>query len=83
MSLVPMLIREIISISFMIGAAITIRWILMLSTPTQDWWWLQNSGVWQYLDSLKWYRGTEYLHQLRANKIVNSTIVVQEDIPEE
>lgn len=43
------------------------RWMLFLSTPKED---LRNlPDVLWYLQQLAWYRGTEYLHQLRARKV--------------
>lgn len=80
MWMVQKLIVEILSFSLTIAATILMRWLLFLSTPQQDYYWLQHQGVWRWYSNLKWYRGTEYLHQLNASRIIEASIEV---VPEE
>jgi hypothetical protein len=75
MFLAQKVILEILSLSFTIAATLIMRWLLMLSTPSQDYYWLQHQGVYRWYKGLSWYRGTEYLHQVRANKIIEASIV--------
>lgn len=80
MLLVQKLMLEIISLSFTLASVLLIRWLLALSTPDNDWWWVQTQArhLYFYYDSLQWYRGTEYLHQLNASKIIDASIEVTE-----
>ena len=81
MYLVQKLIIEILSLSFAIGTAILLRWLFYLSTPQNDIAWAMQKldKIAEYLDHLKWYRGEEYLHQLRFNRIVNVTVEIVEE----
>jgi hypothetical protein len=46
------------------------RWMLFLSTPKED---LKNlPDVLWYLQQLAWYRGNEYMHQLRYRRIIHA-----------
>jgi hypothetical protein len=48
------------------------RWLLELSTPEKDILWLKKQPGYQDFTRLKFYRGTEYMHQLRARRILAS-----------
>lgn len=48
------------------------RWLLELSTPARDLLWLQQQPAYWFLWRLRWYRGVEYFHQLRARKLLAS-----------
>jgi hypothetical protein len=45
------------------------RWLLELSTPEKDLKWLKRQKVYQDYKRLKFYRGMEYIHQMRAKRI--------------
>ncbi len=59
-------IIEMINVGGTLVAAILMRWLLTLSTPEKDLAWLKKQAWYKQLSRLKFYRGQEYVHQLRA-----------------
>lgn len=67
------IIIELINISGTVIATILMRWLLKLSSPDQDIRWLKNTALWKNCVRLKFYRGKEYIHQLRAKRVYSSS----------
>ncbi len=53
-------------LSYLLG-----RWLFDLSSPEQDWYLLRTHRIWSFISrSLRWYNGTEFIHQVRAYKLL-------------
>lgn len=65
-------ITNVIALVGSIASLILSRWLLELSTPARDFIWLQQQPAFWYVWRLRWYRGTEFFHQLRARKMLAS-----------
>lgn len=63
-------IIECIHMSGTIISVLVMRWLLALSTPEKDMIWLQGQTWYRNLSLLHYYRGVEYLHQIRARRIM-------------
>jgi hypothetical protein len=48
------------------------RWLLELSTPEKDIKWLKRQKIYQECKRLNFYRGMEYIHQVRAKRLLSS-----------
>lgn len=57
----------------MLFATLVTRWLLDLSTPEKDLKWLRRQHWYQQIARLKFYRGLEYFHQLKAWHVYTST----------
>lgn len=64
------LITEVVSMLGTIAAALVLRYLLGLSTCDKDKRWLKRQAWFCYLQRLEFYRGTEYLRQLQARKLL-------------
>jgi hypothetical protein len=63
----------VISVIHMTDAIITLlltRWMMELSTVEKDIKWLKKQKVYQEFSRLKFYRGRELIHQIRARRIL-------------
>lgn len=47
------------------------RWLLEMSTPEEDWYEVRR---WWPFPALRWYRGPEYLHQLRGMRLLREAL---------
>lgn len=65
------LITEMMSISGTIISTILMRWLMGISTYEKDIHWLKKQKIYQYFVKLKYYRGKEYIYQLRARKLLS------------
>jgi hypothetical protein len=66
------LISCILTSIHIVDAVITLllsRWLLELSTPEKDMKWIKKQKIYQEYKRLKFYRGMEYVHQVRAKRI--------------
>lgn len=63
-------IAELITFSFAIASFVLARWIMELSTPQKDIAWVTGQPLWYELKRLRWYRGMEYIHQLRFKRLM-------------
>jgi hypothetical protein len=73
MSMGQRLILELIQLASMVFAMILVRWMLELSSPRADWYWFKNLDLWYHFKRLKWYRGPEYMHQLKFQQLLRGT----------
>jgi hypothetical protein len=67
------LIIELINVTGTLVAAIIMRWLLGLSTYEKDMIWMKSTNVYKFVDKLKFYRGKELIHQLRAWHVYSSS----------
>lgn len=67
------IIIEMINLGSTLFAAIIFRWLLNLSTPEQDIKWIKATWFWKMCARLKFYRGFEYVHQVRARRVYTSS----------
>lgn len=65
-------ITNLLSLVGTFASLILSRWLLELSSPSRDWIWLQQQPAFWYVWRLRWYRGAEFFHQLRARKLLAS-----------
>lgn len=73
-----MVIRDMLksiaeNVCYVIAALIVIclqRWLLGLSTPEKDRKWIEQTKLGSTFLRLKWYRGLEFFHQMRAKRIL-------------
>jgi len=66
-------IIEVINVGGTLLAAIIMRWLLALSTPEKDFIWLKQQRWYKQLTRLKFYRGKEFFHQMRAWNVYSSS----------
>lgn len=67
------IITEVISIAGTTIATLIMRWLLKLSTIEQDIKWIKSTKLWKTCARLKFYRGSEYLYQMRAKRVYSSS----------
>lgn len=67
------IITEMISILGTTVATLIMRWLLNVSTPEKDRRWLISHGWYREVEKLKFYRGFEYAHQVRARRVYSSS----------
>lgn len=67
------IITEMISIIGTTIATLIMRWLLRLSTIEQDIQWIKSTKLWKTYARLKFYRGSEYLYQVRARRVYSSS----------
>lgn len=63
-------ITNCITLGFAFVQVMMTRWLLALSSFREDWAWLEEHNVLWFFRRLKWYRGREYIHQLRFKRII-------------
>lgn len=66
------IIIEMINIVGVTVSTLIMRWLLGLSTIEQDIKWIKSTGLWKSCTRLKFYRGSEYMHQVRAKRVYSS-----------
>ena len=62
---------ELVSLVGTTIAVLLMRYLLMLSTPEQDYQWLQAQAWFQYLRRLRFYRGVDFFYQLRFWRMID------------
>lgn len=68
-----MALHIMIELLHIVGTAIGVlltRWLMGLSTPEKDMLWLEQQKWYNRLFRLRFYRGMEYAHQLKAGRIL-------------
>jgi hypothetical protein len=66
------LIEQSITFVITLLQLVITRWLLAISSPEQDMQWIEQHDLLYHWHRLKWYRGLEYLHQIRFRRIVAS-----------
>lgn len=62
------IIETFFAIAAAIGAYAAARWLMGISTPKRD---IAEMQTWRIFNlNLKWYRGLEYIHQLKARNLL-------------
>lgn len=64
---------EIISVCGVTVSALIMRWLLGLSSYQKDILWIKQTKLWKTYARLKFYRGQEYIHQMRARRVYTSS----------
>jgi hypothetical protein len=64
------IVRNIIELAFAVGTTLVMRYLLEISTPEEDIKWIKRQSFYIYISALKFYRGVEFLHQLRGRKLL-------------
>lgn len=70
MSILTLIITESIQAAYAIMTVILTRWLMELASPESDLRWLRRQSWYQALLRLRWYRGNEIVHQLRAIRLL-------------
>ena len=74
------MLKSIIENAVYVVAALIVtlfqRWLLGLSTPEKDKRWAEQTAFGNLLYRLRWYRGVEFFHQLRAKRLLSYTYEV-------
>ena len=70
LNIVQLFLHNCVMLGFAMVQVILTRWLLALSSFKEDWAWLEAHNVIWFFRRLKWYRGPEYRHQLRFQRIV-------------
>jgi hypothetical protein len=58
-------VTNLIEVIAQIIVAIMMRWLMGISTPESDLFWLHSQPLYWQFCRLRWYRGTEWIHQYR------------------
>jgi hypothetical protein len=66
------LLLEVVNIVGVTISTLIMRWLLGLSTLEKDIWWIKETRLWKIMTRLQFYRGFEYIHQVRGQKYVYS-----------
>lgn len=66
----PDMLIELLRGLFALGSVILMRWLLDLAKPADDLAWLRRHVPAWSARRLDYYRGTEYIHQLRARRLL-------------
>lgn len=69
-SLVITLIETAIQMGATLATVLLARWMYGISSPYADIAWLEQKLDSYRIGTLKWYRGLEYLHQLRGKRLL-------------
>jgi uncharacterized membrane protein len=67
------IIFEIINICGVTISTLIMRWLLGLSTIEKDIMWIKQTKLWKMCARLSFYRGTEYIHQIRGKHVYSSS----------
>lgn len=70
MTLILTFISETITALYAILTVVISRWLMGLASPEDDLRWLQEQPLVRFLTRLKWYRGNEFIHQVRAKRLL-------------